>query len=85
MQPPIYLHIIKIDSSGQKPVYTAKILISEQITVTAVLYFRQVLVFRRLIKLRVLEWFLLIMCKQHTLTTSTNLINGNHPTYFVFD
>ena len=46
-------------SSGQKPVYFVKILVSEQIAVTVVLYFGQVFIFRRLIKLRVLEWFLL--------------------------
>ena len=60
----LYLHIIKMNiSSGQKPAYIVKILISEQIVITAALYFGQVFIFRRLIKLRVLEWFLLIMCK----------------------
>ena len=49
--------------SGQKPVYTVKILVSEQIAFAAVLYFRQVFVFSRLINRGVLEWFLLIMCK----------------------
>ena len=46
-------------SSGQKPVHFVKILVSEQIAVTVVLYSGQVFIFHRLIKLRVLEWFLL--------------------------
>ena len=50
-------------SSGQEPVYTVKILVSEQIAVAAVLYFGQVFVFCRLINKNVLELFLLIMCK----------------------
>ena len=55
-------------SSGQKSVYTVKILISEQIDFAAVLYCEQVFVFCRLVFFRlinksVLEWFLLIMCK----------------------
>ena len=50
-------------SSGQKPVYIVKILISEQIAFAAVLYFEQVFVFCRLINKSVLEWFLLMMCK----------------------
>ena len=45
-------------SSGQKLVYTVKILISEQIALAAVLYFGQVFVFCRLIK-SVFGWFLL--------------------------
>ena len=50
-------------TNGQKPVYTVKILISEQIAFAAVVYFGQVFVFCRLINKSVLEWFLLIMCK----------------------
>ena len=50
-------------SSGQKPVYTAKILISEQIAFAAVLYFGQVFVSCRLINKSVLEWFLPIIRK----------------------
>ena len=50
-------------SSGQKPVYTVKILISEQLAFAAVVYFGQVFVFCRLINKSVLEWFLPIMCK----------------------
>ena len=72
-------------SSGQKPVCTVKILVSGQIAFAAVLYFGQVFVFFRLINESELEWFLLIMCKWHTLTRSTNLFSRKHPTYFVFD
>ena len=50
-------------SNGQKPVYTLKNLVSEQIAFAAVLYFGQAFAFCRLINKRVLEWFLLIMCK----------------------
>ena len=50
-------------SSRQKPVYTVKILISEQIDFVAVLYFEQVSVFFRLITKNLLEWFLLIICQ----------------------
>ena len=49
-------------SSGQTPVYTVKILISQQIVFAEVLYFGQAFVFYRLINKSVLEWFLL-MCK----------------------
>ena len=49
--------------SNQKPVYTVKTVMSEQIAFAAVLYFGQVFVFWRLINKSVLEWFLLIMCK----------------------
>ena len=55
-------------------------IISEQIAVAAIFYFGQVLIFCRLINKNVLEWFLLIMCKEHTLSRSTKLINRNHPT-----
>ena len=47
----------------QKSVYTVKILISEQKTLVAVLYFGQVFAFCRLINKSVLEWFLLTMRK----------------------
>ena len=49
-------------SSGQKPVYTVKILVSEQIAFAAVLHFGQVFCFLQFNK-SVLEWFLLVMCK----------------------
>ena len=50
-------------SSGQKPAYIVKTLISEQIAFVAVLYFVQVFVLCRLINKSLLEWFLLIICK----------------------
>ena len=50
-------------SSGEKPVYTVKILLSEQNAFAAVLYFEQVDVVCGLINKSVSEWFLLIMCK----------------------
>ena len=49
-------------SCGEKPVYTVKILLSEQKAFAAVLYFGQVFVFCRLINKNLSEWFLLIMC-----------------------
>ena len=57
-----------------------KILISEKIALAAVFYFGQVFVFCRFINKNVLEWFLLIICKEHTLTRSTNLFSRNHLT-----
>ena len=45
-----------------------KILISEQIALAAIFY------------LNVLGWFLLIMCKEYTLSRSTNLLSSNHLT-----
>ena len=48
---------------------SVKILVSEQTALAALLYFRQVFVFCRLIiNKKVLEWFLLIMCEEHTRT-----------------
>ena len=71
-------------SSGQKPVYTVKILISEQIAVAAVLYFGQVFVFCKLINKSLPELFLVIMCEHHTFTRTTNYIfNRNHSTLFL--
>ena len=49
--------------------------IAEQIALAAVFYFGQVFVFFRLINKKMLEWFLLILCKEHTLTRSTNLVS----------
>ena len=57
-----------------------KILISEQIALDTVFHFEQVFLFCRLINKNVLEWFLLIICKGHTLTISTNPFSKNHPT-----
>ena len=58
-------------------------MISEQIALTATFYFGKVYVFCRLINKNVLEWFLLIMCKEHSLRRSTNLFSRNHPTLFL--
>ena len=44
-------------------------------------YFEQVFVFCMLTNKNVLEWFLLIMCKEHTLLRSTNLFSRNHPEF----
>ena len=55
-------------------------MIPEQIAITSIFYFEQVFVFSRLISKSVMEWFLLIMCKEHTLTRSANLISRNYPT-----
>ena len=65
--------------SEQKPVYS-DMAISEEISLAAIFYFGQVFIFCRLINKNVLECFLLIMCKEHTLTRSTNLLSRNHPT-----
>ena len=46
-------------------------LISEQIALAAIYYFGQAFVFCRLINKKVLKCFLLIMCKEHTLSRST--------------
>ena len=43
-------------------------------------YFGQAFVFWRLINKNTLEWFLLIMPKNHTLTRSATLFSRNHPT-----
>ena len=51
----------------------------EKIAITAVVYRGQVFVFCRLINKSVLERFLLIMHKQHTLRRSTNLFSRNLP------
>ena len=55
-----------------KPV---KILVLEQIALAASFYFGQVFLFCK----NVLEWFLLITCKEHTLTRSTTLFSRNYP------
>ena len=57
-------------------------MISEQLVLAAMFYFQQGFVFCRLIDKKVLEWFLLIMCEEPTLSTSTNLLHRNHPTLF---
>ena len=55
----------------------------EKIDFATMLYFEKVFVFCRLTNKSVLEWFLLIMCKKHTLSRGTNLFGRN--TFFVFD
>ena len=71
-------------SSGQKSVYTVKILISKQIAVAAVLHFGEVFDFWKLINKSLPEWFLIIMCEQHTLTRIRNYtFNRNHSTLFL--
>ena len=57
-----------------------KTVISEQIALTAMLRFEQVFAFFMLINKNVLEWFLLIICKEHILLRTTNLFSRNHPT-----
>ena len=54
-----------------------KILVSEQTGLAATVYFEQVFVFCILINKKVLEWFLQIACKEHTLTRSANLFIRN--------
>ena len=75
------LNIIKLnkvmDKNLSEPV---KILISEQTTFAIVIHFGQVFVFCSLINKNVLEWFLLTICKEHTLQRSTNLLSRNHLT-----
>ena len=53
--------------------FGVKILVSEQIALVPMFCFAQVLVFCMLINKNVLEWFLLIICKECTLTRSANL------------
>ena len=71
-----------MDKNLSKPV---KILLSEQIALAAMFYPKQVFVFCMLINKNVMEWFLLIMCKEHTLARSKNLISRNHPTLFLIN
>ena len=41
--------------------------------------FRKYFIFYRLINKIVLEWFLLKICKEHTMSRSTNLFSRRHP------
>ena len=53
----------------------------EKVAIAATFYFGQAFVFWcKLISKNVLEWFLLIMCKEHTLNISANFPSNNHPT-----
>ena len=45
-------------------------------------YFEQAFVFYMLIKKNVLEWFLFMVLKEHTLLKSTNLFSRNHPNLY---
>ena len=56
------------------------LLMLEQIALAAIFYFGKVFVFCRLINKNMFEWFLLIVCKEQTLTRSINLLSRNHPT-----
>ena len=56
-----------------------KIEVSEQVALAAMFYFEQVFAFWMLINKNMLEWFLPIKCKEHTLLRSTNLFSRNHP------
>ena len=57
----------------------------EQIALAVIFYFGQAFVFCRLINKNVLEWFLLVMSVEHTLSRSTNFLSRNHPTHYAFD
>ena len=46
----------------------------------AMFYFEHVFALCMLINKNELEWFLLIICKEHPLHRSTNLFSRNHPT-----
>ena len=81
MQQPVYSICILLRqtlSSGQKPVWS-DMTIPGQIALPAIFYFGQVFVFHKLINKKVLQWFLLIMCKEHSLGISKNLLSRNHP------
>ena len=56
--------------------------ILEQTALVAKLIFAQVFVFYRLINKSMFQWFLLIMCKEHTLRRSTNLFVETVPHKF---
>ena len=57
--------------------------VTQQILLAVIFYFGQVFVFCRLMKKSVLEWFLLTMSKESTLSRSTNLFSKIHPTLFL--
>ena len=58
---------------GKKLSKPLKMLILVQIVLAAMSYFGQAFVFCMLISKNLLEWFLLIICKERSLTRSTNL------------
>ena len=53
----------------------------EQIALAPVFYFGQVFVFCMLINKDALEWFLLIMCREHTLDRYTKLFSRKRSTF----
>ena len=53
---------------------------SEQMALATMFYFEQVFVFCMLINKNLLEWFLIIICKEYTLLISANVLSRNHPT-----
>ena len=60
-----------------------KILITEQITLSAMFYFEQIFLFHMLINKNAREWFLPITYEEHVLRESTtNLFRMNHPTLY---
>ena len=54
---------------------------SEQITLAAIIFFEQVFVFCRLINKNVMEWFLVIICKEDTLTSLQTFLVETIPNY----
>ena len=48
--------------------------VPEQVALAAICYFGQVFVLYELINKNALKWFLLTMCKEHTLSSSANLL-----------
>ena len=58
-----------------------KILVSGQVALSAMFHCEPVFVFWRLINKDVLKWFLLVICKEQTLSRLTNLLSRNHPTF----
>ena len=73
-------NVCKRKKEKNKQIKTVKILISEQIALAAMFYFEQDFAFCMLINKNVLEWFLLIICKEHALYRCANLSSRNHLT-----
>ena len=63
-----------------------KILASVQVALTAMFHFGQFFFFFKVNeKKNMLKWFLLVICKENTLSGTTNLLIRNHPTLCFFD
>ena len=73
MWPLVYLHVIEINIKLWTKTCPKWHTLSEQIPLVAIFYFGKVFVFCWFISENVLEWFLLIICKETTLARSTNL------------